>query len=268
MRTNRPPHLGVLDDRPRPDEEVDVGGKGIPASERVGDSAPGEALGEDLRAGAVQPGVPAVQERRVGRDGQQQRQHRPQAIAHEHRAISAAHADVHVQRERVVAPGDVLEPVLDPVVVLGVDDLLSAVVRPRMGSGSAQRHPAIRRKREQPPAPVPLRRERGPQIETPARADLDLGGDQLAGDRLGQHRIRLPRIAELLEARRQLERAPIEHGELLLQADGEVRRLLEGGVRRIQVETAAHLGRDRGTIRSGRSRARKAGRRPGSRCGR
>ena len=77
----------------------------------------------------------AVDERRVGRDRQQRRQHRAQPVADAHRAVGAAHADVDVQRERVVAPRDVLQAVLHAPVVLGVDDALLAVVGPRVGAG-------------------------------------------------------------------------------------------------------------------------------------
>ena len=103
------------------------------------DAAAGEAPGEALRARRVQPAVAAVEERRVGRDRQQQRQHRAQAVAHAHRAVDVAHAHVHVQAEGVVAPRHVLEPVLDAAVVLGVDDRLLAVVGPRVRAGRAER---------------------------------------------------------------------------------------------------------------------------------
>ena len=39
-------------------------------------------------------------------------------------AVGALDADVDVQRERVVAPGDVLEALADAAVVLGVDQVL------------------------------------------------------------------------------------------------------------------------------------------------
>jgi hypothetical protein len=66
----------------------------------------------------VQAGVDAVDVGRVGADREQQREHRAQAVADADGAVGAADADVHVQRERVVAPRDVLQAVLDPVVVL------------------------------------------------------------------------------------------------------------------------------------------------------
>ena len=168
MRADRPPHLRVLHDRAGRDEEVDVIGERLPAAERVGHTAARKALGEDLGAGAVQARVASVQEGRVGRDGEQQRQHRTQPVAHQHGAVGAADADVDVQRERVVAPRHVLQPLLDPVVVLGVDDVLLAVVRPRMGPGGAERDVMFGGQREQAPPPFALggeRRRRDPDID-------------------------------------------------------------------------------------------------------
>ena len=208
VRADRPPHLGVLDDRAGADEEVDVVGERLPAAERIGNAAARKALGEDLRARGVQARVAAVEERRVGRDREQQRQHRAQPIAHEHGPVGAPDADVDVQRERVVAPGHVLEAVLDAVIVLGVDDPLLAVVRPRMRAGGAERDAVVGREREQPPAPVALQGHRGGEVGAAARADLDLGGDQLAGDRVREHGVGLGGVAELLEPRHEAERWP------------------------------------------------------------
>ena len=186
MRSDRPPHLGVLDDRAGRDQELDVVRERGPAAKRVWHAAARKALGERLRAGAVQPGVAAVEEWRVGRDRQQHRQHRPQPVADEHRAVGAVDPDVDVQRERVVAPRDVLQSLLDAAVVLGLDDVLVAVVRPRMGAGRAERDVLLGREREQPPPQLALSRLRSGEVGPAAGADLDLGGDQLAGDRLGE----------------------------------------------------------------------------------
>ena len=101
------------------------------------------------------------------------------------RAVGAADADVDVQRERVVAPGDVVQPLLDAAVVLGVDDRAARGSRPtdacrsRRARRRASAASANRRRRWSR-----WRRERVVQVLAAARADLDLGGDQLAGDRL------------------------------------------------------------------------------------
>ena len=115
------------------------------------------------------PAVAAVEERRVGRDRQQQRQHRPQAVADAYRAVDVADADVHVQAEGVVAPGDVFEAVLDAAVVLGVDDRLLAVVGPRVRAGRPERRAVGVRRARTAPAALALAGERVVQVRAPAR---------------------------------------------------------------------------------------------------
>ena len=154
------------------------------------------------------PRVAPVQERRVRRDRQQQRQHRAQAIADPHRAVDVADPHVHVQAERVVAPGDVLEAVLDAVVVLGVDDRAARGSRPTGGSRSRRARRRAQRPARTAPAALALAARARRARSAPAPGDdLDLRGDQLAGDLLVQQRIVAARgVAQLLEARRQLER--------------------------------------------------------------
>ena len=198
---------------------------------------------------------------RVGADAEQQRQDGAQAVAGADRAIGVVRADVDVQRERVVAPRDVLQALDHAPVVLGVDVALLAVVGPRVGAGRAQRDPARLGQREEAVADVALAAQRVVDVLAAARADLDLAGDQLAGDRLGQHRIvGGGEVAQLLEARHEVERRGVEDRELLLEADGGVGRGGEELLRCGQVD--AH------GLRSGRSRARRGGPRPGWTCGR
>ena len=87
-----------------------------------------------------------------------------------------------MQAEGVVAPGDVAQAFLDPPVVLGVDDLLLAVVGPGMRAGRAERRPARLGEREQPPAALALLGEGLLPVGPGTRDDLDLRGDQLARD--------------------------------------------------------------------------------------
>ena len=204
-----------------------------PAAERVGHAAAREALGERLGARAVQPGVAPVEERRVRRDRQQQRQHRPQPVAHQHGPVGALDPHVDVQRERVVAPGDVLQAVLDAAVVVGVDDLLLAVVRPRMRAGRAERdRRAPRRARTAAGGGRAGRAMRVREVVAAAGADLDLRGDQLARDRLGQHRIVAPAASRSSSKRgARPSVAGVEQRELLLEPDGEVGRGVEGRAR-------------------------------------
>ena len=74
-----------------------------------------------------------------------------------------------MQAERVVAPGDVFEPVLDAAIVLGVDDRLLAVVGPGVRAGRAERDALRGGEREQAPAPLALARERVVQVGAGAR---------------------------------------------------------------------------------------------------
>ena len=77
-----------------------------------------------------------------------------------------------------------------------------------------------------------------------ARPDLDLAGDELARDRLRQHRVLGGRgIAQVLEARREVERHGIEEGELLLDPDREVGRGREA------LRGAIEVDRHRGYVR-------------------
>ena len=177
----------------------------------------------------MQAGEPAVQARRVRREREQQRQQGPHPVAHPHRAIDVAHADMNVQAEGVVAPGDVLQPLLDAVVVARVDHRLLAVVRPRVRAGRAELRAARAGQREQRTPALALAMHRIDEVRAGARDDLDLGGDQLTGDVLVQERVgQRRRVAELLEARRKVERLAVEDRELLLETDGQVSDASEG----------------------------------------
>ena len=190
VRAHAPPQLGVLDDGVGAHQEVDVVGPCLPAAERLRDAAAGKALGEDLRARRLQARVAAVQEHRVGRQGQQLGQDRPQAVAHGDGAVGAADPHVHVQAEGVVAPGHVLQPVLDPVVVVRVDHRLVLPRAPRVRGRGRQQRALARGQGEQAGAVLALAGQRVGQVGAAAGGDLDLGLDQLAGHRLGQHRVR------------------------------------------------------------------------------
>ena len=82
VRAHRPPDLRVLDDRVGAHEQVDVVVLGLPGAERVRErrSAGSDFVKICVRA-ECRPAVAAVEERRVGADRQQQRQHGPQAVA-------------------------------------------------------------------------------------------------------------------------------------------------------------------------------------------
>ena len=143
-----------------------------------------------------------------------------------HGAVGVADADVDVQREGVVAPGDVLQPVDDAAVVLGVDVRLLAVVGPRMRAGRAERDAVRRGEREQPARARSRWRASASARSSPRPERISISdGDQLAGDRVRERRVaRLRGVAQLLEARHQVQRLGIEDRELLLEADGPVGR--------------------------------------------
>ncbi len=111
------------------------------------------------------------------------RQHRPEAIADPDRAVESPHPDMDMQAESVVAPCDPAEIVLDPAVVLGVDDLLIAVIGPWMGAGGGQCRPVGDGEAEQAAAMVSLKGLGLGEVRPGTRTDLDLGSDQLAGHR-------------------------------------------------------------------------------------
>ena len=92
-------------------------------------------------------------------------------------------------------------------------------------AASAEPHPLDQR--EEPGAALALALERLGEGLRAARADLDLGGDQLAGRRLGQQLVGLAGGVDVLEAVLELERLRVDDRELLLEADREVGRGLE-----------------------------------------
>jgi len=91
-----------------------------------------------------------------------------------------------------------------------------------------QQHAAVGRQPEQPRAEVALLGERVREALAAARADLDLGADQLPGHGLTQRVIGLRGLSQLLEALHQPPALRVEDPELLLEADREVSGALEG----------------------------------------
>ena len=195
----------------------------------------------------------------LARDRQQQRQHRPQAVADLDRAVGAADADVDVQRERVVAPGDVLQPVLDAAVVLGVDDVLLAVVRQRVRAGRAERDAVRVGEREQPPARLALARERVLDVLAAARADLDLA-TRSARPRSRRRARRRPAPASRRRSKRGTSSSVCGSRSANSSSMPTVRSVEASKISRAAARSIMRL-------RSGRSRARRGGRPPGSTCG-
>jgi len=106
--------------------------------------------------------------------------------------------------------------------MLGVDDRLAAVVGPRVRARGRETGAVGAGEREQPPSALALARDRIAEVRPRARDDLDLRGDQLASDPLAQRGVRGRGVAELLEARREVEGRRVENRELLLDPDRQV----------------------------------------------
>jgi hypothetical protein len=94
--------------------------------------------------------------------------------------------------------------------VLGVDDVLLAVVRPRMRPRGAQLDLLGRRQHEQSPAQLALCGPGRGHVLAAAGPDLDLGRDQLTGDGGGEHGIVGGGVAQLLEAAHEAQADGIE----------------------------------------------------------
>ena len=226
MRAHAPPHLRVLVDRASVVEETNILLEALPSVVRVGDSAPREHAGEDLRSNGVQARDDVLDERRAGGQREQLGQDVAEGIAHTDCAIGAANGDVHVDAEAVVPPDDVPEQLVVAAVVRRVDDPLVLPAAPRMCAGTGERDTVRIRERAELHATLrhPLRglAER----LAPARLHLDLGRDQLAHQMLVELALCGAGL-EFLEPVRQLERLGIEERELLLDRDGQVVRVLE-----------------------------------------
>ena len=155
------------------------------------------------RARRVQVRVAPLVPGRRGREREQVGEHGAHRVVERHRAIRAAHADVDVDAERVVAPGDVAQRALDDAVVRRVDDLLLPPRRPRVRAAG----------RERDADRVGLVEQRAPALDQRARGlgerlaaaglDLDLRGDQLAGRVLAERR----RVGARLELREAVDEA-------------------------------------------------------------
>ena len=107
--------------------------------------------------------------------------------------------------------------------MLGLDDALLAVVGPRVRGRGAESDTPTLGEGEQLAAQLALARDRIGEVRAAAGDDLDLGGDELAGEVLVQRRRALgSAVTQLLEALCQVEALRLEDGELLLEPDSQV----------------------------------------------
>ncbi len=146
---------------------------------------------------------------------------------HPHRAVGPVDRDVDVEPEAVVAPDDVAKNLVVPAVVRRVDDPLLLPRAPGVRARPAEHDAELVGEREELVAPLAHARRGFSEVVAAARADLDLGGDQLADEvvlELGSPDGGL----QLLEPVRQRQGLRIEDRELLFHGDREVLGLLEG----------------------------------------
>ena len=170
VRADAPPELRRLDHGAGALQQGDELRVAAPVDERAGHAAAREGAGEDLRAHRVQAAVAAVEEGRVGRGGEQQRQQLAQPVADRDRPVGAAHPHVHVQAPGVVALRDPAQFGAQPVVVGGVDDPLVEVARPGVRAHRRQRQSHPVDQLEQPQAALALRLFRRGEVGPRARS--------------------------------------------------------------------------------------------------
>jgi hypothetical protein len=96
-----------------------------------------------------------------------------------------------------------------------------------MGAGGRQGQAHPLRHGEKPLPPLALAGDGIREALASPRADLDLRGDQLTGDRVDQQLVPPAGLAQVLEAMLELERLGVDDRELLLDPDGEVSGSLE-----------------------------------------
>jgi hypothetical protein len=236
MRTDAPPDLGVLGDRAGLVEVADVALVLVPAGERVRDAAAREHPREDLRARRVEVCEALLDERRARGDGEELGQEAAERARDADGAVGAADGRVDVEAERVVAPDDVAEDLVVAPVVRRVDDPLLLPGAPGVRPGRCQPDAALRREAEEAQAGVVLPGDRVGEGRPLSRPDLDLGRDQLSGDRVRERRVRAGGILELFEPLDEVERVGIEDLELLLDPDREVLGVLEDLADAVHVE--------------------------------
>ncbi len=139
LRAHVPPEEGRLRDRVAADQHVDrLDVLGV-VGEGARDADPREGL-EERRAGRGEAGVAALPEGRVDRERQQQRDVGAEAVGGVDRRFGVGHADVDVEAEGRLAPGQLAHRAVDELVALAGrdDDLLPD--REGVGAGAGGPH--------------------------------------------------------------------------------------------------------------------------------
>ena len=122
LRPHVPPEEGGLRDRSRAQEQLDGGDPVLVVREAPRQPGAREGLKQDRPVGG-QPGRPTAPQRRAGRKREEQREVGAQAVQQPYGALGIRHADVHVQGERRLAPGDPAHRALHHLVAAGRRDL-------------------------------------------------------------------------------------------------------------------------------------------------
>ena len=216
LRAHVPPEVRVVGERPAVQQEVDRAHVLAVGPERARDPDARERL-KQRRARRREAGVAPLPERRVGRQREQDRHVRAQAVERGDARLARRQADVHVQRERRLAAGQLAHRAVDLLVALARRH------RHLMPDGRGVRAGRRRRQAErlehsaQPPAQAAKLGDGVADVRVHARAQLRgrrvrLGADVVAHV-LGQRR------EDLVDARCQRPVARVEEHDLLLDAE-------------------------------------------------
>ena len=170
LRPHVPPEEGRLGHRVAADQHVDrLDVLGV-VGEVAGDADPGEGL-EERRPRRGEAGVAALPEGRVDRERQQQRDVGAEAVGGVDRRLGVGHADVDVEAEGRLAPGQLAHRAVDELVALAGrdDDLLPD--REGVGAGAGGPH------RERPQDRVELAAQRRQLLDRVGDPGVDAGLD-------------------------------------------------------------------------------------------
>jgi hypothetical protein len=223
VRADVVPEVGVVLDHARLDHEVDA--LLVVGPVRVGGwDADAREGAEDRHAGGVEAGAVPAPERRVGRQREQDRHVHPHPVGDVDGLLGVVDADVDVQAEDDLLPGDEAQRRDQVAVARAGDDPLVLPARERVGARRADQQ-------------VTALGGVGDVAAQVAQLLGGLGGvvARLGGDlehRLHQLRLDLPRrrlVEERLDRVREREGVGIDDHQLLLDAD-RVARTPESGL--------------------------------------
>ena len=194
---------------------------------------------------------------------------RAQVVADRDRPVGAPDADVHVHAPGVVSLRHPAQLLAQPVVVLGVDDLLIEVVRPGVRAGRGERDPEPLGEREQAAPAFALQLDRLGEATRRGRSGSRsrCRSARRRPSRRALVGLQAPKSSSKRCTSSRLEgstRANSSSRPMVKSCEASKTSRMRSRSRRLRAFAAAH----RPELRRGRSRARRAGRPPGSRCAR